>query len=90
VVLHEERSSARGVATGTLQPLDHAAGFREIARVLIGCPDAKEGCVTSRIARNGVIALQTGVEHLLELQFDDGCRARTLDFRPALPLLFRV
>jgi len=29
----------------TLQPLDHTAGFREIARVLIGCRDAKEGCV---------------------------------------------
>jgi hypothetical protein len=30
------------------------------------------------------------VEHLLELQFDSGCRATTLDFRPALPLIFRI
>src|SRR5215469_6100231 len=73
-----------------LQPLDHPTGFREITRVLIGCPDAKEGSVTSTMARNRVIALQTGVEHLLELQFDGGCRATTLDFRPALPLIFRV
>ena len=72
------------------QPLDHPAGFREITRVLIGCPDAKEGSVTSTMARNGVIALQTGVDHLLELQFDGGRRATTLDFRPGLPLLFRV
>ena len=47
------------------------------------------GSVTSRMARNGVIAFQTGVEHLLELQFDGGCRT-TLDFRPGLPLLFRI
>ena len=73
-----------------LQPLDHPAGFREITRVLIGCPDVKEDSVTSRMAHNGVIALQTGVEHLLELQFDGGCRATTLDFRPTLPLIFRV
>jgi hypothetical protein len=73
-----------------LQPLVHPAGFRKITRVLIGCPDAKEGSVTSTMARNGVIALQAGVEHLLELEFDDGCRATTLDFRPALPLIFRV
>lgn len=73
-----------------LQPLDHSAGFREITRVLIGCPDAKEGSVTSAMALNGVIALQTGVEHLLELQFDGGRRATMLDFRPALPLIFRI
>lgn len=73
-----------------LQPLDHPAGFREITRVLIGCPDAKEGSVTSAMALNGVIALQTGAEHLLELQFDGGRRAATLDFRPALPLIFRI
>lgn len=40
-----------------LQPLDHPAGFREITRVLIGCPDAKEGSMTSTMAHNGVIAL---------------------------------
>jgi hypothetical protein len=73
-----------------LQPLDHPAGFREITRVLIRCPEAKEDSVTSRMARDGVIVLQTGVEHLLELQFDGGCRATTLDFRPALPLIFQV
>ena len=45
--------------------------------------------MTSTMARNGVIILQTGVEHVLELQFDGGYRGMTLDFRPALPLLFR-
>jgi hypothetical protein len=73
-----------------LQPLDHPAGLREISSVRIGCPDAKEGSVTSTMARKGVIALQNGAEHLLELHFDGGCRATTLDFRPALPLIFCV
>lgn len=73
-----------------LQPLDHPAGLRKITRFLVGCPNAKQDSVTSAMARNGVIALQTGAEHSLELQFDGGCRATMLDFRPSLPLLFRV
>ncbi len=73
-----------------LQPLDHPAGFREITGVLINCPDAKGSSVTSTMALNGVIALQTGVEHSLELQFDGGRRKSTWDFRPSLPLIFRV
>jgi hypothetical protein len=73
-----------------LQQQDHSAGMREITGVLIGCPDAKEASVTSDMALNGVIALQTGIEHLLELHFDGGRRKTTLDFRPALPLPFRI
>jgi hypothetical protein len=73
-----------------LQPLDHPAGFREITRLLINCPDVKETSVTRAMANNGVIALQTGVEHLLELQFDGGLRGTSQDFRPALPLILRV
>jgi hypothetical protein len=42
------------------------------------------------MASTGVIALQTGMEHLLELQFDGGRRGTTLDFRPDLPLMLRV
>jgi hypothetical protein len=72
------------------QPLDHAAGFREITRVLIGCPGVTEGSVTSAMSRNGVIAIQTGVEYLLDLQFDGGRQGTTADFRPALPLIFRA
>ena len=75
---------------GRLQPLEHPAGLREITGVSIGCPDAKETSVTSVMARNGVVALQTGVEHLLELQFDGGLRGTTLDFRPDLPLTFHI
>jgi hypothetical protein len=73
-----------------LQPLDHPAGLREITRVVIGCPGAKGSSVTSTMARNGVIALHAGVEHLMELHFDGGRRGTTLDFRPALPLVFCI
>jgi hypothetical protein len=60
-----------------LQPPGHPAGFREITGVIIGCPSAKEGSVTAAMASTGVIALNTGMEHLLELQFDGGRRETT-------------
>jgi len=67
----------------------HPAGFHQITGVLIGCPGVKVDSVTSLMALNGVIALQTLAEHVLELQFDGGRRGTILDFRPALPLIFR-
>jgi len=73
-----------------LQPLDHPAGCREITGFLINCPDAKETSVTRAMALNRLIALQTGREHLLELQFDGGRRGTAVDFRPALPLMLRT
>jgi hypothetical protein len=72
------------------QPLDHPAAFREVTRVRIGCPAVEEGSVTSAMALSGVIDLQTGVEHLLEVEFDGGRRDKVLDFRPSLPLVFRM
>jgi hypothetical protein len=73
-----------------LQPMDHPAGFREITGVIIGCPSAKEDSVTAAMASTGVVTLQSGMEHLLELQFDGGRRETTLDFRPHLPLILRA
>jgi hypothetical protein len=72
------------------QPLDHPEGFREITGVLIHCPGVKETSVTRAMANEGVIGLQTGVEHLLEVQFDGGRRGTAQDFRPALPLILRA
>lgn len=72
------------------QPLDHPAGFREITRVLIGCRSVREGSVTSIMAQSGVVAVQTGREHSLELEFDGGSKGTTLDFRPTLPLILRA
>jgi hypothetical protein len=72
------------------QPLDHLSGFREITGLLIYCPDAKENSVTRAMALKRLIDLQTGAEHLLELQFDGRRRGTAQDLRPALPLIVRA
>ncbi len=89
MVLRRERSASRGVPAGKTPATGHPAGFREITRVLIACPGARQDSVTSRMAPEGVIAFETGAKHRLELEFDGGRLAKVLDFSPALPLFFR-
>ena len=71
------------------QPMEHAAGFREMTGVRVHCPAVKDSSVTDIMARQRVITIQTGEEHLLELQFDGGRRRITRDFRPELPLILQ-
>jgi len=72
------------------RPPDHRAGVDEITGILLGCPGVKAGSVTDAMAQAGVIAIQPGMDHLLELQFDDRRRGKTLDLRPRLPLVIRT
>ena len=71
------------------QPLEHAAGFREVTGVRLVCPELPQTSVTSAMARGGVIGLSTAVDYLLEVCFD-GLRAGARgDFRPDMPLVLR-
>jgi hypothetical protein len=71
------------------QPLEHPIGLQDLTGVRIVCPALAGNSVTSAMAAQGVIALGTGAEHLMELQFDGGRKGRRIDFRPDLPLVFR-
>jgi hypothetical protein len=66
------------------------SGLREVTKVGIVCPGVMEGSVTNAMALTGVIDLRAGADHLLELQIDGGLGGGSLDFRPALPLVFHV
>lgn len=70
------------------QPLEHPSGFREITGVRIVSPSLQQTSITHAMTRAGVISSNTGPEHLLELQFDAGRQAKSMDFRPDLPLIF--
>jgi hypothetical protein len=72
------------------EPLDHPAGYSQLTAVLIHAPAVPETSVTAAMAAAGVIALEPAADHLLELQFDSGRRATTLDLRPALPLILHA
>ena len=71
------------------QPLEHPVGFREITGVRLYCPVVDGAAVTPAMAWAGVISLETGVKHTLELEFDGNVHGRRIDFAPELPLVFR-
>ncbi len=72
------------------QPLDHPIGFQEVTGVRVTNPAPQPLSTTGRaVMETGLVSVQPGKEHLLEIVFDGyqkGCRA---DFRPHLPLVFR-
>jgi hypothetical protein len=71
------------------QPLEHPVGFREITGVRIYCPALDGAIITPAMARAGVISLETGREHVLEMEFDGNLNGNRADFGPELPLVFR-
>jgi hypothetical protein len=71
------------------QPLEHPAPLREVTGVHIVCPPLAATSVTRRMADQKVITLETGAEHLMELQFGGGQEGSQIDLRPDLPLLLR-
>ena len=68
--------------------MEHASGFREITDVRVVCPSLAESPATQAMARAGVIGASAGPEHLILLHFDGGTQARSMEFRPELPLIF--
>jgi hypothetical protein len=71
------------------QPLQHAAGFRELTGLRLVSPALAEGSTTLAMARLGIISWQPGDDYGLELEFDGGAHGERADFRPSLPLTFR-
>ncbi|MBC7833640.1 MAG: VOC family protein [Phycisphaerales bacterium] len=72
------------------QPLDHAAGLREIAPLTLTTPHADpHSDALGFLATSGLLNLRTGPAHLLELGFDHEPRGRATDLRPDLPLVLR-
>ena len=70
------------------RPPVHAAGVREVTSVrLTGA--AAEGSVTSAMAGVGVIRIEDGVGHAMEIEFDGGRRGGREDLRPELPMVIR-
>ena len=72
------------------QPLEHAAGVREITRLHLVSPHGGRPSAELRaIVDAGLVSLEAGSRYLLEIGFDGEAQGRVADFQPALPLVFR-
>jgi hypothetical protein len=71
------------------EPLEHAAGMREVTRVEMTLPHAGEVSSEFKVITDaGLVRSRAGNEYLMEIGFDGELQKRKHDFRPDLPLVF--
>jgi hypothetical protein len=73
------------------QPLEHAAGLREITRIRISLlpDDAASSLLRTVEEQCPSLSFAVANDDLLEIGFDGESAGRSVDFRPTLPLIFR-
>ena len=70
--------------------IEHPCGVREITRLTLTTPVPLHSDASQKIMESGVLTTQTGAASLLEIEFDGHRRNERADFRPDLPLIFRL
>lgn len=73
------------------QPLDHPNGAAEITRVHLTRPRGTSlSAAAAALERSGVVTFAESDAYLAALELDDARAGRSLDLRPALPLVVRA
>ena len=70
--------------------IEHPIGIREITRLTLTTPMPLRSNASQKIIESGVLATRTGETSLLEIEFDSYQRKEHVDFRPDLPVIFRL
>jgi hypothetical protein len=70
--------------------IEHPIGIRKMTGVALTCPVSLHSDVSTIVVGSGVITSRKGPKSLLEIEFDRGRRKETVDFRPHLPLVFKL
>ncbi len=70
--------------------VEHPIGVREITGVTLTTPVALRSAASTVVIENGILRVREGTKHLLEIEFDGNRCGLTADFRPHLPLVFRL
>ena len=69
--------------------VEHPIGIREIRGLVLTSAPVRS-TVAQRIIESGILSNRVGEEPFLEIEFDGKRRNQTVDFRPQLPLQFRL
>ena len=68
----------------------HPAGVREITGLTLITPAPLRSTASERIIADRVLCVRSGRDSLLEVEFDNGQGEKLVDFRPDLPIVFRL
>lgn len=72
------------------EPINHKIPMNEVTNITVYINQEEALSNTANIINQfSNINIVRGKEHLLQLEFDNGIRNQTKDFRPQLPLIFR-
>src|SRR5262249_47961392 len=76
--------------TARRQPMRHSVGLRTITRVRLMSPcGGRVSPELKAMIELRLIELREGEKHCVEIGFDGESHGKLIDFRPALPLIFR-
>jgi hypothetical protein len=83
-----ENLSFRGFRAD-IPDLPHLLGVKRLTGVNIAVQNNDLSPIARSLSQNGVARIEPGIEPLLTLTFDDGAQGKTVDVRPALPLVLK-
>lgn len=72
------------------QFIEHPFGICEITGLTLTTAVPLRSKVSKEIVGSGILTTQTGAKSLIEIEFDGNRRKEYMDFRPHLPVIFRV
>ena len=72
------------------QFLEHPIGIREITGVTLTTPVPLRSTTSHKMVEQGILSTREGPKSLLEIEFDGSPRNEIVNFRPHLPLVFRL
>jgi len=74
-----------------LQSLKHSRGFKEITKVILSLPSSVENLSTAmqKVLDNNTVAVLTGRDFSISVEFDDQIQGEIHDFNPLVPLFFK-
>jgi len=87
--LYQTWGSRPDTAGADRQPLEHPAGLAEITGLRLIGPFGQPSAAARALAGAGLVSLEEGERHFLELVFDHGRQGMQVSFWPELPLAFR-
>jgi hypothetical protein len=70
--------------------VEHPLGIRNITGLVLTTPAPLHSYASQRIVESEILSSRDGTVPVLEVEFDHNRRNQTVDFRPRLPLVFRV
>jgi Glyoxalase-like domain len=69
---------------------EHPAGIREITGLSLTSPVQLRSSASQRMVESKILSCREGATALLEIEFDGMRRNQVADFRPHLPIVFRL